>query len=100
MVMPNQQPGGESQMAKALQSALGLPSPDKVMYELQRLNTNIEMIQPDIHRLAQSLEGITGPDIRNLTAALNQIRTGDLMRGLNEFNLLAKDLYEKLWGKK
>lgn len=100
MVMPNQQPGGESQVMKAIGQALGLPSPDKILFELQRLNNNIEMIQPDIHRLAQSLEGITGQDIGNLAIALGQISTGDLSKILNELNLLAKDFYGKLWGKK
>ena len=79
---------------------MGLPSPDKVLGELQRLNNNIEIIQPDIHRLAQSLEGISGADIRNLSATLGNIKAGDLMRLLNEFNTLSGQIYEKIWGKK
>jgi len=95
-----QQPPGTSQVAEALGKMMGLPSPEKVLGELQRLNNNIEIIQPDIHRLAQSLEGISGADIRNLSAALSNIKAGDLMRLLNEFNTLASQIFEKLWGKK
>ena len=92
-----QQPGA---VAETLQKLMGLPSPEKVLGELQRLNKNIETIQPDIHRLAQSLEGISGADIRNLSATLGNIKAGDLMRLLNEFNTLSGQIYERLWGKK
>ena len=100
MTMPGQQPPGAQQLAEAVGKMMGLPSPEKVLGELQRLNNNIEIIQPDIHRLAQSLEGISGADIRNLSAALGNIKAGDLMRLLNEFNNLSGQIYEKLWGKK
>lgn len=95
-----QQPPGTPPALEALGKMMGLPSPEKVLGELQRLNNNIEIIQPDIHRLAQSLEGISGADIRNLSAALGNIKAGDLMRLLNEFNRLSGQIYEKLWGKK
>jgi len=71
-----------------------------VLGELQRLNNNIEIIQPDIHLLAQALQGLSGADIRNLSATLGNIKAGDLMRLLNEFNLLSGQIYEKLWGKR
>lgn len=100
MVSGGQQPPGASQMAEYLGKMMGLPSPEKVLGELQRLNNNIETIQPDIHRLAQSMEGIKTDDLRNLTAALNGIKVGDLMRLLNEFNHLGSQIYERLWGKK
>ena len=79
---------------------LGWPSPDKVLAELQRFNTNIEVIQPDLHKLASSLDALTGPDVRNLTAALNKVNVGDLLRAINEFNRLGGQISEKLWGKK
>ena len=100
MVMPSQQPPGTSQVAEALGKMMGLPSPEKVLGELQRLNNNIETIQPDIHRLAQAMESISGADLRNLTAALGNIKVGDLLRLLNEFTHLGSQIYEKLWGKK
>lgn len=94
------QPPGAAQVAEAIGKMMGLPSPEKVLAELQRLNNNIEMIQPDIHQLAKALGGMSGADIRNLSASLNNIKSGDLMRLLNEFNTLAGNIYEKLWGKK
>jgi len=90
----------DPKVMESLGKLMGLPSPEKVLGELQRLNNNIEIIQPDIHRLAQALEGISGADIRNLSAALGNIKAGDLMRLLNEFNSLGSQIYEKLWGKK
>ena len=100
MTMPPQQPPGASQVAEAFGKMMGLPSPEKVLGELQRLNNTIEIIQPDIHLLAQAFQGLSGADIRNLSAALGNIKAGDLMRLLNEFNLLSGQIYEKLWGKR
>lgn len=85
---------------KLFEQMTGWPSPDKVMSELQRLNNNMEMIQPDLHRLAASLDGLHADEIRNLTAALNRINVGDILRTLNLTNQLMSDLYTKLWGKK
>lgn len=100
MTMPGHQPPGSAQVIDTLGKMMGLPSPEKILGELQRLNNNLETIQPDIHRLAQAMEGISGADIRNLSAALGNIRAGDLMRILNEFTHLGSQIYEKLWGKK
>ena len=96
MTMPGQQPG----LSKMVEQFLGWPDPQKILVELQRLNNNMEMMQPDIHRLAQALEGISGADIRNLSASLSNIKAGDLMRLLNEFNRLSSQIYDQLWGKK
>ncbi len=95
-----QPPPGSSPVAEALGKMMGLPSPEKVLGELQRLNNNMEILQPDIHKLAKSLEGISGADIRNLSAALGNLKAGDLLRMLNEFINLGNQIYEKLWGKK
>jgi len=100
MSMPGQGSGQPPGLGKMAEQLLGWPDPQKVLGELQRLNNNMEMMQPDIHRLAQALEGISAPDIRNLSASLSNIKAGDLMRLLNEFNHLVGQIYEKLWGKK
>ena len=90
MTMP---PGQGGQMAEALGKMLGVPSPEKVLGEMQRLNNNLEMLQPDIHLLAQAMQSISGNDIRNLSAALSNMKAG-------EFINLGNQLYEKLWGKR
>jgi len=87
-------------MADYAMKMLGLPSPEKILGEMQRLNNNIELIQPDIHSLAKSMEGMSGADLRNLSAALGNLRAGDMMRMLNEFTQMGNQIYEKLWGKK
>jgi len=90
----------EQGFGKMAEHLLGWPSPEKVLAELQRLNTNMEVLQPDLHKLANSIEGLTGPDVRNLTAALSKINAGDMLRAMNEFNTLSGQIYEKLWPKK
>jgi len=94
------QPTAAQAAAEAIGKMMGLPSPERMLGELQRLNNNMEIIQPDIHKLAQALEGISGDDLRNLSATLGNIKAGDLIRLLNEFNTMSGQLYEKLWGKK
>ena len=86
-------PAGRPDMAEALGKMLGVPSPEKVLGEIQRLNHNLEMLQPDIHLLAQAMQSISGNDIRNLSAALSNMKAG-------EFINLGNQIYEKLWGKK
>jgi len=86
-------PAGRPDMAEALGKMLGVPSPEKVLGEMQRLNHNLEMLQPDIHLLAQAMQSISGNDIRNLSAALSNMKAG-------EFINLGNQIYEKLWGKK
>ena len=100
MVQPHNTPPGGQQMADYAMKMLGLPSPEKILGEMQRLNNNIELIQPDIHSLAKSMEGMSGADLRNLSAALGNLRAGDMMRMLNEFTQMGNQIYEKLWGKK
>ncbi|MBA7606332.1 hypothetical protein ES703_13480 [subsurface metagenome] len=87
-------------LGKVAEQLFGWPSPEKVLFELQRLNNCMELIQPDLHKLANSLDALTGPDVRNLTAALNKINVGDLLRAVNEFNRIGSQISEKLWGKK
>jgi len=79
---------------------LGWPSPEKFLSELQRLNYNLEVYHPDIQRLSKALEGLSANDLRNLAAALNGVKVGDLLRILNEFTHLGSQIYERLWGKR
>lgn len=97
-----QRPGstsGQPGVSEMMERFLGLPSPEKVIGELQRLNNNLEILQPDIHKLSLALDGLDKNQIANLTAALNGVNVGNAMRILNEFNHLGKQVYERLWGK-
>ena len=87
-------------MAEALVKMMGLPSPEKILGELQRLNNNLECLQPDLHKLATFFSGGGRDDLQNLTAALNKVDLGNVMRLLNDFNLTVKSIYEKLWPKR
>jgi len=100
MAQEHAPPPGVGPMAEYLGKIMGLPSPEKVIVELQRLNTNIEKIQPDIHSLSESLKGIKADDLRNLSGALGGIKVGDIIRLLNEFNTLGNQVYKKLWPEK
>lgn len=86
-------------VGEAMERLLGIPSPERVLVELQRLNNNIEIMAPDLQKLAKALDGLQGDDIRNLSAALNGVKVGDAIRVLNEFSGLARQIYDRLWGK-
>jgi len=76
---------------------LGIPAPGVVLAELQRLNNNMEIMAPDLHKLADALDKMQSDDIRNLSAALNSIKAGDILRTLNSFTSLMQQIYERLW---
>ena len=99
MVTQREPVSGAPSLGQALEKMTGWPSPEKIYGELQRLNNNMEFLQPDIHKLANAFDGMSRGDLQNLTAALNKINLGDVMRVLNDFNHTNKLLYEKLWGK-
>lgn len=67
---------------------MGFPSPDKVFAEMQRLNNNLEKMQPDLHKLAQATDGLSPTELRNLTQVLQSIRTPELLKALNESNAI------------
>lgn len=93
-------PGATSQAGKMVEQLLGWPSPEKFLFEIQRLNTNLEVLQPDIHKLANAIEVLRGPEIQNLTAALNKVKVEEIIRVLSESNRLVSQVTEGLWGKK
>lgn len=99
MVSQRGQGTGPPGLGEAIEKMTGWPSPEKVLGELQRLNNNIELIQPDLHKLAQTFDSGGRTDLQNLSAALNKVDLGNVMRVLNDFNHTFKMIYEKLWGK-
>lgn len=65
---------------------LGLPSPQVIVAELQRLNANLEAMHPSIQSLAQGMENFTPQEVNRLVEALNRASaSGD-------------QLYKQLWG--
>jgi prefoldin subunit 5 len=59
-------------------SQLGLPAPQDLLAELQRLNANLEHLSPDLARLAQA-----GPALTQLAQAL-QSRSPEEIRELTQ----------------
>jgi len=100
MVTERQPPGAGPGLGKMAEQLLGWPSPERILAELQRLNNNLELYQPDIQRLSRAMEGLSANDLRNLAAALNGVKVGDLLRIMNEFTHLGSQIYERLWGKR
>ncbi len=77
-----------------------LPAPDKVFFELQRFNNNMEKIQPDLTRMAKALEGLNSADIRSLALTLQGMKVSEMLLVMNDLNSTIKSLYDKLWSKK
>jgi len=100
MVSGNAQQPGASQVAEYLGKIMGLPSPEKILGELQRLNNNLELLQPDLNKLAKFLDGGGQSELKNLTAALNKVDLVNMMRVIQDFNHTSNQIYEKLWGKR
>lgn len=49
---------GSTPSVDGLFGALGLPNPQMVVQEMQRLNGNLEAMRPDIHTIAQGVGSI------------------------------------------
>ena len=64
------------------------------------MNDNLERIQPDVSRMANTLGTVNAQDLRNLTSALQGVDANKMLLSLNEANATINKLYEKLWGKK
>lgn len=53
-------------------SKLGLPAPDQLLPEIQRLNKNLEEVTPSLKRLDSFLEGTSAKEmIDNISHLLN-----------------------------
>lgn len=83
--------GGQG-LGDMLERATGLPSPDKVMAELQRLNANIEKLAPDLNKIATSIDGLQPADIRTLSQALQGAKISDATK-------LLQQIYNRIWGR-
>ena len=100
MVGGNNPSGGESTFGNFLALLGKLPSPETLYKEIKRMNDNLERIQPDISRIANTLGTVNAQDLRNLTSALQGVDANKMLLSLNEANATINKLYEKLWGKK
>ncbi|KKM09653.1 hypothetical protein LCGC14_1722660 [marine sediment metagenome] len=94
-------PGGGSQgLGSVLEAFLRMPSPEKLLAEVQRLNNNMEILAPDLHKLAEALEGDKLKDIKDLTEVLSKLDLAELKSLLNEAVRIGGQFYERLWGTK
>lgn len=83
-----------------LKGLANLPAPEKVYFELQRFNNNMERIQPDLSRMAKALEGLQSGDIRHLATVLQNMKVNEMLLAVGQLNDTGSKLYEKLWGRK
>ena len=99
MTMPgrNQQPASFGQM---MDFFTHLPSPEALFKELKRLNDNLERIQPDVSKMANSLNTLNLQEVRNLTITLQGMKLSEMTLVAHQLNSTMTNLYEKLWGKK
>ena len=74
---------------------VGLPVPQEVFLELQRVNASLEKAMPDIHKLAESSGALS-----SLAAAMERFKPEDLRnltKALQEASQTGEKLYKKLW---
>lgn len=100
MVMPGSGGGPQPNVLGWLEVLGKLPSPDKVFAELQRLNNNLERMQPDLTKIGKAVDGLYLQDIRHLTQVLQGMKISEMLLALNEANSTIKNLYDRLWAKK
>jgi hypothetical protein len=53
---------------------MGLPNPQALLGELQRLNRNLEAMAPDLNKIAAASAELNPQDIRNLASALQSFQ--------------------------
>lgn len=100
MTMPQDKGNAWQAGMELLKHFANLPAPEKVYFELQRFNNNMERIQPDLTKLTKSLEGVQPGDIGRLAMALQGMKVSEVLLVMNDTNSTITKLYEKLWGKK
>lgn len=79
-----------------LLGALGLPNPQAVVQELQRLNTSLEIMRPDIHAIAEGIGSI-----KELAQASKKFTPQDLNRlvtSLDRASTVGENIYTQMWG--
>ena len=74
-------------LSEAFEKATGMPSPDKLLAEIQRLNSNMEKMAPDLNKIATSIEGLSAQDIRGLTQVLAKVAEA------------IQQIYKRIWGR-
>lgn len=86
-------------MLSFISKIANMPSPEIAFKELKRTNDILERLQPDLSKLANTMNNMDLRDIRNLTSAMQNIDVAKMLLALNEANSTIKLLYNKLWGK-
>lgn len=78
---------GQGPLSELFEKATGMPSPDKLLAEIQRLNSNMEKMAPDLNKIATSIEGLSAQDIRGLTQVLAKVTEA------------IQQIYKRIWGR-
>ncbi len=100
MTMPREGANAWQAGMELLKGLANLPAPEKVYFELQRFNNNMERLQPDLTKLAKALDGVQPGDIGRLALALQGMKVSEMLLALNDANSTITKLYGKLWEKK
>lgn len=77
---------------------LGLPSPLVIIQELQRLNSNLEAMQPDMHVIAQGTASIAS--LAQSMENFNPQEVNRLVTALDRASASGEQLYQQMWGGK
>lgn len=99
MTLPNHGAPPPGSLAEMFQRMTGWPSPDKLFAELQRLNNNMERLEPDLAKIAKSTDGLNPSEIRLLTQVLQGMNTSQMISTLKDVRDTIEKLIGKLWGR-
>ncbi len=67
-------PSGDGGWLNGMLGQMGLPNPQALLGELQRLNGNLEAMAPDLKKIAAASAELNPQDIRNLASALQSFQ--------------------------